>query len=363
MSQTRVGAMLPAQPVAEDAPLPSRKVLRSWLLDLAEKTTALPIVLLVVDYIIYGVLIAAAIAAPHWSLRLLAGLVAGFWIGRLFVIGHDACHQAYTPDKKLNKWLGRIAFLPSLSPYSLWDVGHNVMHHGYTNLKGVDFVWMPSSVAEYQQMSAGRRFMERVYRSGWGPSLYYMIEIWWNKMFWPSKKVQPSRRPAFFWDNVLVSVYAVIWLAVVVLGALAANVSVWSAIITAFIVPFVFWNGMIGVVVYMHHTHERIKWYDDKAAWLASQPFVTTTVHLTFKYGFGGAVHHIMEHTAHHLDATIPLYKLKETQQRLEDLLPNRIVVQPFSLAWYWRTARNTKLYDYENQRWLTFDGKPAFNS
>ena len=80
MSQTRVGAMLPAQPVAEDAPLPSRKVLRSWLLDLAEKTTALPIVLLVVDYIIYGVLIAAAIAAPHWSLRLLAGLVAGFWI-------------------------------------------------------------------------------------------------------------------------------------------------------------------------------------------------------------------------------------------------------------------------------------------
>ena len=70
--------MLPAQPVAEDAPLPSRKVLRSWLLDLAEKTTALPIVLLVVDYIIYGVLIAAAIAAPHWSLRLLAGLVAGF---------------------------------------------------------------------------------------------------------------------------------------------------------------------------------------------------------------------------------------------------------------------------------------------
>ena len=74
-------------------------------------------------------------------------------------------------------------------------------------------------------------------------------------------------------------------------------------------------------------------------------------------------MHHIMEHTAHHLDATIPLYKLKETQQRLEDLLPNRIVVQPFSLAWYWRTARNTKLYDYENQRWLTFDGKPAFTS
>ena len=366
MSQTRAEVALPVvpmQPVAESESLPSRKVLRSWLLDLAEKTTARPIALLIVDYIIYGLLMWAAIAAPHWSLRLLAGLVMGFWIGRLFVIGHDACHQAYTPSKSLNKWLGRIAFLPSLSTYSLWDVGHNVIHHGFTNLKGVDFVWSPASVEEYQAMSPMRRWFERMYRSGWAPWLYYMVEIWWEKMFWPNKKVQPARRPAFFWDNVLVSVYAVIWLAIVIFGALAADVNVFSALFTAFIVPFIFWNGMIGVVVYMHHTHERIKWYDDKAKWTASQPFVTTTVHLTFKYGIGAAVHHIMEHTAHHLDATIPLYKLKQTQQRLEDLLPNRIVVQPFSFAWYWRTARNTKLYDFQNQQWLDFDGKPSFTA
>ena len=89
MSQTRVEATLPAVPmlpVAESESLPSRKVLRSWLLDLAEKTTARPIFLLVVDYILYGLLMWAAIAAPHWSLRLLAGLFMGFWIGRLFVL-------------------------------------------------------------------------------------------------------------------------------------------------------------------------------------------------------------------------------------------------------------------------------------
>jgi hypothetical protein len=34
---------------------------------------------------------------------------------------------------------------PSLTPFSLWDVGHNVVHHGYTNLKGFDFVWAPNT--------------------------------------------------------------------------------------------------------------------------------------------------------------------------------------------------------------------------
>jgi len=74
----------------------------------------------------------------------------------------------------------------------------------------------------------------------------------------------------------------------------------------------------------------------------------------------GALVHHIMEHTAHHLDATIPLYKLKQTQQRLEDMLPNRIVVQPFSFKWYWRTVSMCQLYDFRTQQWLRFDGTPT---
>ena len=73
--------------------------------------------------------------SPRWSPAL--------WIARLFVIGHDACHGSYTPSKVLNGWIGRIAFLPSLTPFSLWDVGHNLAHHGFTNLKGRDYVWTP----------------------------------------------------------------------------------------------------------------------------------------------------------------------------------------------------------------------------
>jgi hypothetical protein len=35
-------------------------------------------------------------------------------------------------------------------------------------------------------------------------------------------------------------------------------------------------------------------------------------------------------HTAHHVDMTVPLYRLKRAQARLEEMLPGRIIVQPF---------------------------------
>ncbi len=80
--------------------------------------------------------IASLLVVESWWVKVFASLVAALWIARLFVIGHDACHGSYTPNKTLNKWIGRIAFLPSLTPYSLWEIGHNLAHHGFTNLKG-----------------------------------------------------------------------------------------------------------------------------------------------------------------------------------------------------------------------------------
>ncbi|MGL4767750.1 MAG: fatty acid desaturase [Formosimonas sp.] len=347
------------QPIPSTEPMPSRKVIRSWMAHLMQRSTARALTLLVVDYVIFFALIAAAIGLDNGWLRLLAGLTAGFWIGRLFILGHDACHQSYTDNRNLNRILGRIAFLPSMSAYSMWEVGHNVMHHGFTNLKGMDFVWLPKTKEEYDALSSFGKLRERVYRSGWGTWLYYTIEIWWTKMYFPNAQNKPGERKAFFWDNVLVSVFAVIWLGLIY-AFVPANVGFFPALITAFVIPFLFWNGMIGWVVYINHTHKDIAWYDNKKEWTAAQPFVTTTVHLTFKRKFGAAMHHIMEHTAHHLDMTIPLYKLKEAQEHLERMLPNRIVIQPFSWKWYFANAKMCKLYDYKAHQWIGFNGQPT---
>ena len=125
-------------------------------------------------------------------------------------------------------------------------------------------------------------------------------------------------------------------------------------------VPFMFWCAMIGFVVYVHHTHTEVAWHDERMRWAWAQPFVSTTVHLTFPLGIGGLLHHIMEHTAHHVDMGMPLYRLKAAQQRLEERLPGRIAVQRFSWRWYRDTARRCKLYDFSRGCWTGYDGMPT---
>lgn len=361
MSSLMKNPLSPALPVplAPGAPLPHRKVIRSWLIPLSQRTTLKALLLLALDYAVLGALLTGTVLLASVWAKLLCGLAAGFVVGRLFVIGHDGCHQSLTPHRGLNKWLGRIAFLPSLTAYSLWDVGHNVVHHGFTNLKGVDFVWAPLTQAEYAALSPVGKLLQRIYRSGWGPGLYYMVEIWGKKMmFPPQSQMGNTRRAIFTWDCILVSAFGLLWMAGLAAAALATGQSVALLLLLGFAVPMFFWFNMMGFVIYGHHTHVKVSWHDDRAVWLRAQPFVSTTVHLTFPVQIGALLHHIMEHTAHHVDMSIPLYKLKAAQAKLEELLPGRIVVQPFSWRWYFDTARACKLYDFTRHCWTDFQGQ-----
>jgi len=342
------------------AAIPHRKEIRSWLAPISSRSTARALALVLLDVALFAAGLAATVLARHPVVQVLAGVATGLVISRLFILGHDACHQSLTRHRALNRWLGRIVFLPSLTPYSLWEVGHNVVHHGYTNLRGFDFVWQPRSLDEFRALPAWRRGLERVYRSGWAPWLYYLIEIWWTRMFFPSRATMPTRRPVFASDCWLVSAFAIAWLAGLVAAASATQQSALWLLTVGFALPFIVWNGMIGFVVYVHHTHLGVAWYEDKASWSASQPFVSTTVHLTFRSAMGTVLHHIMEHTAHHVDMSVPLYRLKRAQALLESKLAGAIVVQPFSWRWYADTARRCKLYDFKARCWTDFSGRPS---
>ena len=162
-SQSSSAASPPAAtwraPLSNDAPLPHRKVIRSWLLPLSERNTWRALALITVDNALFASLLVGVVVLGSVWLKLLCGLAAGLVTARLFIIGHDGCHHSLTPHRRLNQWLGRIAFLPSLTACSLWDVGHNMMHHCFTNLKGVDFVWAPLTQQELNDLTP--------WRNGW----------------------------------------------------------------------------------------------------------------------------------------------------------------------------------------------------
>lgn len=57
--------------------------------------------------------------------------------GSGFCISHDALHGAYTSNKFWNGLLGTAFEINGASSY-MWKITHNVIHHTYTNIQGID---------------------------------------------------------------------------------------------------------------------------------------------------------------------------------------------------------------------------------
>jgi acyl-lipid omega-6 desaturase (Delta-12 desaturase) len=315
--------------------------------------------------------VAAVLLAPWWPAQIACAILAGLFLATLFVVGHDACHGSLTPYASLNKVLGRISFLPSWTPYVSWEFAHNRVHHSYTNLRGKDYAWAPLSKDEYDGLSRPRRLLERHYRSIWGLGSYYLIEYWLSHLIFPSQRErQEMKRPVMFGlDLVLVSVFAVaeIWGLFAWSRTLTPSESLWgpftsvsALLLTVIVLPFLVWNWGMAFAIFQHHNHPRAVWYAvrEERDFFASQ--VESTVHAQMPQWIEWVSAFIMQHTAHHVNGRIPLYRLAESQRCLERAYADKIIVEPWSFTALGTTMARCKLYDYENHRWLNFKGRPT---
>jgi omega-6 fatty acid desaturase (delta-12 desaturase) len=343
-----------------------RTVLDRWL-SAAERTLALrratgPALLrLSLQILGYAGCLALALAPFPYALNLLGGVLAGHAIAVLFTVGHDACHQSFTPSSVLNRWIGRIVFIPSLHAASLWVLGHNRIHHGSTNLRGRDYVWEPMSPLDYAAASALRRCFYRLYRSRLGSMPYYLIEMWWKKNFLP---IAPEARAAVR-DHLFDSAFVVIggalhiWAILAVAGAWTPDRSPWLVLLAAWLIPFLVWNWFMGIVIYTHHTHPQVPWFERAEEWNYLSSQVLGTVHVELPKPWYWLDNNIMEHNAHHALPAIPLYHLQDAQRRLRAAFTdiNAVYLSP---AAFCRIADACKLYDFAARRWTDFDGTPT---
>lgn len=322
-----------------------------------EGSDATAAVLTVLDLFVFVAALVAVVWASSAFAKALASLVVGLQIARLFVLGHDACHQSLFTHRDANRWIGRLLLLPSLTPFSTWEVGHNLGHHAYTNLRGKDYVWTPLSKDEFDALPTWRRALERFYRSGFGFGAYYLIELWWHKLFFVSRKHMATQKAVFVGDSMLVLAFASVWLFSLAAAAHFTQQSPALIMTFGFLVPMLVWGCLMGAVIYLHHTHPRLVWYRDIDAWEAARDTSCNTVHVQIPHKLGRLVNNIMEHPAHHYDARIPLYRLEAANETLS--VPDQIV-EPLSLRSILATVAHCKLYDYDRRCWTDFDGVPS---
>lgn len=95
-------------------------------------------IIMILCYTIPYLLIISSVGANSLLLFWAFWLLMGFGIvGIGTSVMHDANHGAYSPNKKVNAFLGHM--LEVIGGYSVnWKIQHNLLHHTYTNIEGLD---------------------------------------------------------------------------------------------------------------------------------------------------------------------------------------------------------------------------------
>jgi len=332
------------------------------------RSTLLGVTLFVISASLYIAAFVMVAMLPQWWMKIIAMVFVAGMIPALFVIGHDACHQSLTPRGWLNRLLGRLSFLPSLHVYSAWEYGHNGLHHGWTNLSGKDPVWAPFTKENFDRLPRRRQILERIYRTPLGVGLHYLLEMWIGfGITRRHARVPGSRFPRFFFDRLLIILFIPFQAAVLILlsnypenSTLPALAHHSILISMGILLPFVYWNWFMGFVIFQHHTHPRVAWFDDEKEWTFYSAQVKGVVHVQFPWIVEKIFHNIFDHTAHHVDTSVPLYNLPDAQRDLESTFSDDVVIARWTYRDLLNTCRTCQLYDYRNHQWLDFQGRPT---
>lgn len=339
---------------------PPVKEVRRALARYAVPSTPHGLGLFLFDLASYLAAIAAVLWAPWIGLKVLASIFAGAKMANLVTLAHDASHNSLTASRALNKWIAILSFTPGLFNYRLWLYDHHNVHHHNTNENHFDS-YTPVSRTEYAAFSSWQKLKHRFYRSTslWAFGVYYILERWWKVKFFPRAHmpahVQRAARPHF----VYLMLYLVGFLGLLVSAPLYSNTDALTAVLLGFVVPFYLFQSLFAFTVYVQHTHPRVAWFKGKPDRNAEARQELISVHLRFPAWLSWMFHHVYDHAAHHVHPAIPCYRLPQAQAKLNEMMGALAVSEPFSFSWLASVQQRCKLYDYDNHRWLNFEGAP----
>jgi linoleoyl-CoA desaturase len=92
-----------------------------------------------------------------WAVVSLYALMGFAMAGIGMSVMHDANHGAYSRNQTVNKWLGYTLNLAGGMVFN-WKMQHNVLHHTYTNIHGMDDDIEEKLILRFSPHSETRRF-------------------------------------------------------------------------------------------------------------------------------------------------------------------------------------------------------------
>ena len=269
---------------------------------------------------------------------------------RIFIIQHDCGHSSYFKTRKANDRVGRALSLLTWTPYSFWRRTHNLHHASSGNLDkrgygGIEMV----TVKEFENFSPAKQKFYRLYRNvffllGLGTPLFVIViqRLLVTEPFLPEISTKANLK------NSWKSIFGLNAALLVTYGTLGYFIG-YGTLAALYLPVLIVTSWIGGWLFYIQHQFEETLWENQKewsyneAAVMGSSYYDLPKVLQWFTGNIG--LHHI-----HHLNATIPNYRL---QQCLDDH-PDLGVINRMTLRDSMECAK-LALWDEDQKRMITF--------
>jgi omega-6 fatty acid desaturase (delta-12 desaturase) len=289
--------------------------------------------------IVLGVLaatIAGAAMMPWWPARLVASVVAGLTIVRVFIVYHDFLHGAILRGSTVAKLILYPYGVLVLAPPQVWRETHNYHHAHTAQLVGSHIgSYAMVSTDMWKKMSKKDRFRYKAVRHPLTVLFGYVLVFMYGMCVGSLQKSVKK-----YWDSAVALL--VNW---TLTGVLVWKLGFATAFF-AYLLPLMVACAAGGYLFYAQHNfpdmtvQPRHKWTYTRAA-LESSSYMELGPIMTWFTGNIG-YHHV-----HHLNPSIPFYRLPEAMSALPELqhpgkttLSPRDIVKCFSLK-LWDPAQN----------------------
>ena len=265
---------------------------------------------------------------------------------RSFVIEHDCGHQSYLSTTWGNRLLGTILGFGIMIPFDMWKMIHDSHHKNVGDLTMRDFnpeVWT-MTINEFHESPIWKKYLYRFIRSRFArlviaPIINYGLGC---RLIHPnfSKKAKIS-----------VIIHDIVYL---FLFSFVINTIGFQTILIVYIIPLILFFGIAAFTFYGQHQFEDTYWrgleeYNWKEATFLGASEISSP--RWFRWLIGNVVCH----SAHHLQASIPFYRLYEAQNALN----HEFDFKQISIARVWELM-GLKIWDPESNKLVSF--KSAIN-
>lgn len=251
----------------------------------------------------------AGLVQAGWPLRIFAFVVLGLTNVRLFIFYHDAMHGALFRKSKWGKRIMRLYGLLILVPDRVWKDSHNYHHAHTAKIVGASIGSYPvMTVRMWRRATPMQRFMYRMVRGPVNMVLGYFTVFLLGMVIRPLIK-NPKRNQAAAWS--LVVHFGTVGVLTALFGFQTAFMS--------FLGPLMLSCAVGSYLFYAQHNfpdalmRDRRDWSYTDAAIHASSFMTGGTLMRWFTGDIG--FHHV-----HHLNSSIPFYRLEETMKAIPEL-------------------------------------------